>query len=89
MSWSLGVPSTPKEAFDAAVDAAVASGQDATLPGVADDVAAAREALKTLGRRVKRPVVAGYANGHTLQAEEGDTWSDSLSVSVHGQPQVP
>ena len=88
MSWSLGVPPTPKEAFADAVDAAEPTGQELTLPGVTDDVAAAREALKALGQRAKRPVVAGYANGHALQAQEGDTWSDSIAVSVHGQPQA-
>jgi hypothetical protein len=84
MSWTLTVPSTAREHWDAAVDAAEATGQGHALPGVAEDVAAARAALKALGRRVKRPRIAGYATGHVLQEGEGDGWADSLSVSVHG-----
>lgn len=83
VSWSLSVsPPVAKEEFDAAVDAAQPTGQDATLPGFAEDVAAAKESLKALGSRVKRSKVSGYASGHSLQ--EGDNWSDSLSTNVNG-----
>ena len=84
MSWSLSVPPTPRENFDAAADAAEFHGQDAALPGVAEDVREARAALKALAKRVKRPMVAGQAGGHSLQEGEGPNWSDSLSVSVYG-----
>ena len=84
MSWGLSVSPVAKEEFDAAVDAAQPGGQDATLPGVAEDVAVAKEALKAMGRRVKRSKVGGSANGHALQADEGDNWSDSVGASVYG-----
>lgn len=88
MSWTFSVPLTHRDDFDAAVDAAEASGQDITLPGVADDVAAARGALKAVGARVKRPYVAGSANGHCLQESDGPNWSDSLGVSAYGADQA-
>jgi hypothetical protein len=84
MSWSLSIQPTPKEEFDAAVDAAQPGGQDASLPGVAEDVAAAKDALKAFGKRVKRAKVSGSANGHALQEGEGDNWSDSVSANVWG-----
>lgn len=88
MSWTISLPQTPREEFDAAVDAAEAGGQDASLPGVSEDVAAAKAALKELAKRVKRPVIGGYANGHSLQADEGDNWVDAVSVGVHGVSEV-
>lgn len=85
MSWSLSVPQSKKGSeFEAAVDAAVSTGQDASLPGVAVDVAEAKKALKALGRRIKRSNIGGSASGHSLQADEGSNWSDSVSVSVYG-----
>lgn len=84
MSWSLSVSATAKAEFDAAVDAAQPSGQDATLPGVAEDVAAAKDALKAFGKRVKRAKVTGSANGHSLQEGEGDNMSDSVSANAWG-----
>ena len=84
MSWSLSINATAKEDFDAAVDAAQPSGQDANLPGVAEDVAAAKDALKAFGKRVKRAKVTGSANGHTLQEGETDSMSDSVSANAWG-----
>lgn len=84
MSWYLNVTLTDREQFDAAVDAAEATGQDQSLPGVAEDVATAKDSMKLLAKRLKRPVLGGYANGHCLQRDEGPAWSDALAVSVHG-----
>lgn len=89
MSWTFSTASTLKEDFPAAVDAAEASGQDQTLPGVAEDVAAAKDALKALAKQVKRPMVSGSAYGHTLQADEGSNWADSFAVSVNGSEPEP
>lgn len=86
MSWNLTVPPTAKDQFDAAVDIAEASGQDAASVGLADDVAAAKSVLKALAKRVKRDVVGGSAGGHCLQPTEGNNWSDSLTVGVYGVP---
>ncbi len=84
MSWSLNIGTRiPKAEFDAAVDAAVATGQEPDLPGMAEDVAAAKAALKELGARVKRPLVNAYAGGHCLQPGEV-CFSDSISVNVSG-----
>jgi hypothetical protein len=89
MSWTFSVPPTPRADFDAAVDAAEASGQDLSLPGVADAVAAGRAALKALAPQVKRALVSGSANGHCLQEDDGPTWYDGLSVSVTGSELPP
>jgi len=86
MSWTISIPVTPREGFDDAVDRAQATGQDLSLPGVADDVAAAKYALKDLASRVKRPMIGATANGHALQEGEGPTWHDGISVSVYGSP---
>jgi hypothetical protein len=87
LSWGFTVPPIARDSFDEAVDAAVAQGQDLSLPGVADDVAAAKAAMKDLAKRVKRPRVGGSAGGHCLQADEGSNWSDSLNASVYGLPE--
>ena len=84
MSWAISVSLVAKEDFDAAVDAAQPTGQDASLPGVAEDVAAAKDALKAFGRRVKRSRVSASANGHSLQESDGATSSDSVSANVWG-----
>src|SRR4051812_24693010 len=84
MSWSLTVPNTAKDEWNAAVDAAQASGQDASTPGLEQDVAAAKEALKLLGSRVKRDVVRGVAGGHCLGPREGDGIADRIHVEVAG-----
>ena len=88
MSWYFTVPPTPKDQFDAAVDAAQADGQDAGLPGVADDIAAAKAALKSLALRVKRPLVFASANGHSLQSDEGAQFADTINVTVNGAGEV-
>lgn len=84
MSWSLSIPQTKREDFEAAVDAAETFGQDASLPGVADQVAAAKTALKALGSQVKRSLIVGGASGHALQEDEGPNWHDGVSVNVTG-----
>jgi hypothetical protein len=84
VSWSFSIPPTDQEHFDAAVDRAEAGGQDLSLPGVRDDISTAKYALKDLGRRVKRAVLAGQASGHALQADEGSGMHDGVSVSVYG-----
>jgi hypothetical protein len=85
MSWSFSIQSTPKAEFPAAVDAAVAVGQLADTPGLAEDVAAGKAALKLLGSRVKRANVVGSAGGHCMIPSELATHSDSLSVNVYGE----
>lgn len=84
MSWTISLGVTNREDWDAAVDRAEAGGQNLDLPGVREDVEAAKSALKSLGRRVKRSRISGYASGHALQADEGITWVDSIAVSVSG-----
>ena len=86
MSWSLSIPTTDREHFNKAVDAAVATGQDLDLPGVRDDVETAKFALKDLADRVKRPNIGASASGHSLQEGEGPNWHDGVSVSVYGVP---
>lgn len=83
--WSLSLPRVKKEDFDAMVDAAMPSGQPINDPGMADDVAAAKEALKVLGARVKRPFISASAGGHCLlKAEEKTSERDVISISVSG-----
>jgi hypothetical protein len=84
MSWTISISPTPRDDFDAAVDRAEASGQDLELPGVRDDVEAAKGALKNLAQRVKRPLISATAYGHSLQEDEGPNWHDGVSVSVTG-----
>jgi hypothetical protein len=75
---------TAKEEFDAAVDAALVGGQDA--PGVVEAVVSAKAAVKELAKLIKRPYVGAQLNGHVLQPDEGDNWSDSVSISLFGNP---
>jgi len=84
MSWTLNVPTTPRADFDAALDAAEASGQDA--PGVEEAVVAAKAAAKQLAPLIKRDYLAANLNGHVLQPDEGDNWADSVIVSLYGRP---
>lgn len=87
MSWQFSFGPVSKAELDAAVDAAEVTGQAADVPGRIEDVTAAKEALKALGARVKRPLVRGYANGHTLEAgqDEGDVnWHDGFTIAVSG-----
>jgi len=78
MSWSLSVPPTPREEFNAAVDAAVATGQPADL--IADDVAAVKEQLKRIGSRQTSPKLSGSGGGHVAN---GTTWGESMSLQVN------
>lgn len=86
MSWTFSINPISKENFDAAVDLAEASGQPANAVGLAEDVAAAKAALKALAPRIKRAKVGGGANGHSLQPEESENWSDSISIHLYGTP---
>ncbi len=86
MSWGLSVPITARAEFDAAVDAAQASGQDA--PGVDEAVNAAKAAAKELAPLIKRDYVTASLNGHVLQPDEGDNWSDSVTISLAGYPKA-
>ena len=85
MSWTLNVPTTARGNFDAAVDAAQASGQDA--PGVDEAVNAAKAAAKELAPLIKRDYLTASLNGHVLQPDEGDNWSDSVTISLAGYSQ--
>lgn len=83
MSWNFSISPVHRDQFAEAVKEAVPTG-DVGKSGNADDVAAAKAALIALAARVKRGNIGAQASGHTLQPEEGDNWSDSLSVSVYG-----
>lgn len=82
MSWSLNISPVAKEDFEAAVDAAVATGQPADDIAVA--VAIAKDQLKVQAKLVTRPKVGGGANGHVLLEGEGDGYSESLNVNTYG-----
>ncbi len=82
MSWTLNVPTVARADFDAALDAAQASGQDA--PGVDEAVTAAKAAAKELAPLIKRDYLTASLNGHVLQPDEGDNWSDSVTISLAG-----
>jgi hypothetical protein len=88
MSWSLNVPATPHDEFDAAVDAAElgarqeVDGQPA--PGVAEAVAKAKAVAKELAPLINRRYVRAMLNGHVVQPGEGENWSDSVTVSLSG-----
>jgi hypothetical protein len=84
MSWSLTIPPTLKGDFDAAVDAAIPVGDNATTVTGAKQIAAAVAALKALAPLVQRPRVAGHAGGHALQPDDGANFYDGMSVSVSG-----
>lgn len=88
MSWQFSFGPVSKAEVSDAVDAAEVTGQGGDIPGLADDITAARDALKALAARVKRPIVSGYANGHTLepgQDESDVNWHDGFTVSVSGR----
>lgn len=85
MSWSFHIPKTPKgDEFNAAVDAAEATGQPAETPGLAEDVSAAKEATKAVGAHVKRGNLSASVSGHCLSAKEGASVHDGITIQVHG-----
>ena len=85
MSWSFSIPATKRGPdFDAAVDAAHATGQPDNTPGLAEDIARAKDAVKFLGGRCKRAKVSATVSGHCLQPTEGKNVHDGLSASVTG-----
>ncbi len=84
MSWSLSIQPVLKSDFAHAVGAAIAGGQPADTPGLAEDVAAAKAALLLLAGRVKKDLVGGNASGHCAVPEEFATHHDGISVSVYG-----
>ncbi len=91
MSWSLNVGSQiAKDAFDAAVDAAVASPQNAEDPNQAkydDAVGAAKAALKTFATKIDQDYLNVSASGHVVG--EG-TWPfDSINISISGAEAPP
>lgn len=87
MSWTLNVSTTHRNDFDAALDAAQASGQDA--PGVEGAVATAKAAAKQLAPLIKRDYLIASLNGHVLQPDEGANWSDSITISLSGHDAPP
>lgn len=85
MSWSFSLARPVARAdFEAAVDAAEVTGQDIELPGVREDVEAAKAAVKALAQRLRRDWIGASASGHCLQRDEGDGMSDSIAVNVYG-----
>ncbi len=82
MSWTLNMLDVARADFDAALDAAQAGGQDA--PGVDEAVIAAKAAAKELAPLIKRDYITASLNGHVLQPDEGDNWSDSVTISLAG-----
>lgn len=85
MSWTLNVPATPKDDFQAAVDAAVAGGQPLDVPEVAEAVNHAKGVMKQLGVLISRPKIGGSATGHVLiEGQSGPTWYEGITVSVSG-----
>ncbi len=84
MSWTLNVPTTARADFDAAMDAARNDGQDA--PGVEEAVAAAKAAAKQLAPLIRRDYVTANLSGHVLQPDEGENWSDSVTITLYGSP---
>jgi hypothetical protein len=84
MSWSLQVPPTLRAEFNAAVDAAIPTGDNASTMGGAKQIAAAVKIMKELAAQVVRPRVVGIAGGHALQPDDGANFYDGMSVSVSG-----
>lgn len=83
MSWTLLIPASPPEDFNAAVDATEATGQDISIPGVAQAVEVARATLKALAPVITRPLIEGYACGHVLtESQGGPNWDEGVTVSV-------
>ncbi len=83
MSWTLTVPITARAEFDAAVDAAQPTGQQ-DAAGVDEAVNAAKAAAKELAPLIRRDYITASLNGHVLQPDEGDNWSDSVTISLAG-----
>lgn len=84
MSWSFSGDNIPKADLDHAIDEAAISGQDPGLPGMVEQVTAAKAALKLLGARCIKSHVAFTASGHALQPHEHKTHHDGITVSVTG-----
>jgi hypothetical protein len=83
LSWTFAVTAPTRDAFVQAVDAAVSAGQDSALPGVDDQVQAAKTSLKHLITAVSGDgPFSGSAHGHARQAEEGTTYYNGLSTNV-------
>jgi len=87
MSWSLSISKCPRKNFEAAVDAAIATGQDAAVIG--EDVARAKSALKLLAANVARPYISASAGGHCvehgqIEITSENSWHDGTQVSVSG-----
>lgn len=75
MSWTLTIQTTKRTLFDGDVDRARENPPGAADP---DDLAAAKELMKVLAKRVQRPFI--YA-----QASRCDRQDDSIHVSVFGE----
>lgn len=90
MSWSLSIPKTPRDEFDAAVDAvtvtqAFSGDGEARRIGanrLEDDVTTAKEVLKSLALRTDAPYLTASAGGHALSPGEEKSFHNSFSVTV-------
>ena len=83
--------SVPAAEFEAAVDALPVPKQDDDPEkniGVAEDFAAAKEAVKALAKRVTRPYVGANIGGHCLQPGQ-DGYSESVNARVYGSATPP
>lgn len=84
MSWSLTVPHVFRADFNAAVDAAEPTGENAKTESGAMQVDVAKNVMKLLADQVQRPKIGGNAGGHALQEGDGVNFYDGMSVSVNG-----
>ena len=86
MSWRTNVAATPKDEFEAAVDAAEVAGQDIKDPAVNEVVTAAKAIAKNLAAtHITRPKVGATLGGHVLtDTEGGPTFYEGITVSVFG-----
>ncbi|HEX9411988.1 MAG TPA: hypothetical protein VF916_00660 [Ktedonobacterales bacterium] len=92
MSWTISVPAVPASEFEAAVDRAVATGEDSS------EHAAQIEVAKEMAKRVHRSgalghggsvgvTLSGHANAHH-EARAGFA-NDHLSINLYRNPPEP
>jgi len=55
---------------------------------VEEAVTAAKAAAKQLAPLIKRDYLTASLSGHVLQPDEGDNWSDSVTISLSGYPKA-
>jgi hypothetical protein len=82
-NWSFSFSPVAKADFEAVLDAIQPRGQRLNAVGLAEDVAAAKAAIKVFAKLMRRSYIGASAGGHTLQADEVEPAPDTLAISLY------